>query len=482
MKEVLLLGSGFVAKPAVDYLLKRNDVHLTVLSLFQNELDNISKGLPTEQITTIQLDVMNNLESLNEYIPKCLVVISLLPATMHCAVAKMCIAHKKHLVTASYISPEMRSLDAAAKDAGVLLLNELGLDPGIDHMSSMKIIDAAKAKGATVSSFISWCGALPAQEFADNPFGYKFSWSPRGVLSSASLPATFLWNGSIDNIPPHIKFGVMQPVSIRSADGTTMEFEGVANRDSLPYIDAYSLDRAQVKTMYRGTLRWKGFSVMIRALVAVGFFSTEKDERLSANPAPTWQQYVSQLLGCNNNISDIEYCLESSIRDAFTKQKAEAESLNYKFPIISRDIDADVKTALDGIKWIGLLSETDQVVSKHTPIDTLCALLEKKLSYNAGERDIVVLQHEFIIESNNADGSKKIEKEYSQLICYGKPNGSSGTSLTVGLPVGIATELIIDDATTTRGVTGPMTPEFYLPILERLGKEGIEMSEFTVHE
>ncbi|GAM18902.1 hypothetical protein SAMD00019534_020770 [Acytostelium subglobosum LB1] len=476
MKQVLLLGSGFVARPAVDYLLKRSDVHLTIVSLFQNELDNIQTQHGNEKITTVQLDVMNNLESLNEYIPKSLVVISLLPAVMHVPIAKLCIQHKIHLVTASYISPEMRALDAQAKEAGILLLNELGLDPGIDHMSSMKIIDAAKERGAKVTSFISWCGALPAPECADNPFGYKFSWSPRGVLSSASLSATFLWNTITESIPAHIKFAVMQPVTIKDSDGTVHEFEGVANRDSLPYIDEYHLNRADVTTMYRGTLRWKGFSVMIRALAAIGLFTLVKDDRLASNPA--WKTYISQVLACNDNPSDIEYCLESTIREAFEKQKKESQEHNFKFPIIERDIDADVKCSMDGIKWLGLLSD-EPVVNKQTPIDTLCALLEKRLSYAGGERDIVVMQHEFIIESTKPDGTKSVEKEYSRLICYGKPNGSTGTSLTVGIPVGIATELILEESVTARGVHGPVTPEFYLPILDRLKGEGIEMVEFT---
>eukprot|EP01132_Coremiostelium_polycephalum_P002898 gene2898-3603_t len=474
MKEVLLLGSGFVAKPAVDYLLKKNDVHITVVSLFQNELDSIVKGHDSSKITPVQSDVMNKLDELEPLIPKSKVVISLLPATFHATIAKLCIKHKVHLVTASYTSPEMKALDSEAKEAGVLLLNELGLDPGIDHMSSMKIIDHAKENGGKVVSFVSWCGALPSMECSDNPFGYKFSWSPRGVLSSTLLPAQFLWDSKLEVIPPNIKFEVMQPITI-NYQGKDLFFEGVANRDSLPYIEGYQLNKSDVTTMYRGTLRWQGFSVMARALVAIGLFSTEVDARLSQDKL-SWRRYLIQLLGCNDNNDDFIYCLTETISEAFQKQKEESSKQAYKFPIIQRDVQADTKYAIDGLKWLGFLDDQELVVNKNTPIDSLCDLLSRKLSYKSDEVDIVVLQHEFVIEYPE----NRREKEYSQLICFGTKGGSSATSKTVGVPVGIAAELIIDGETKSTGVTGPVTPEFYLPILDRLKKESIEMNETKV--
>ncbi|EGG20102.1 saccharopine dehydrogenase [Cavenderia fasciculata] len=473
-------GSGFVAKPAVDYLLKRDDVHITVLSLFKNELERISKQYPASKITTVELDILNNIEELNTHIPKSQVVISLLPATFHVQIAKMCIEHKVHYVTASYISPEMRELDGTAKEAGVLLLNELGLDPGIDHMSAMKIIDSAKEHKGKVTSFVSWCGALPEKECSNNPFGYKFSWSPRGVLSSAALDATFLWDKITNNVPSQTKFSVMQPVDVTSPSGEILKFEGVANRDSFPYIKEYHLVEKDIETMFRGTLRWDGFSVMVRALRAIGLFSTENDARIAS--CSSWRAYLVQLLGCNDNDSDLLYCLEQTIREYFVKNQADVESHpEYKFPVIKRDIDADVKQAVEGIRWLDMLEaspadETSKLINKLTPIDSVCALLEKKLAYKDGERDLVVLQHELVVVYPEQDN--RSEKEYSQLICYGQKNGSSATSLTVGLPVGIATELILDNEVKALGCIGPVTPEFYNPILERLQKEGIQMTEY----
>ncbi|EAL64797.1 saccharopine dehydrogenase [Dictyostelium discoideum AX4] len=473
MKNILLLGSGFVAKPALDYLLKREDYFVTIVSLFQNELDSITKGHDTSKFKTIQLDVMNKLNELEEYFPKSDCVISLIPATLHSTVAKLCIKHKTHLVTASYISDDMKALSEEAKEAGVLLLNELGLDPGIDHMSSMKIIDHAKENGGKVTSFVSWCGALPSTECADNPFGYKFSWSPRGVLSSATLSANFLWEGHNEEVPANIKWAVLQPIVVEDSNGVKMEFDGVPNRNSFPYIEQYNLNAKDVTTMFRGTLRWKGgFGIMIRALVAVGLFSTEVDARLAVEGGISWRNYLVQLLGCNDNDSDLLYCVESTIKEYFEKLKTERDGLQFHFPIIPRDIEKDVQHAVEGFKWLGLLSADEKVVNKNTPIDSLCALLEKKLSYKAGERDVVVLEHNFVVQY-----ADRTEKEVSSLICYGIPNGSSATSLTVGVPVGIATELIADGKTTTRGVVGPVTPEFYLPILEKLKSENIEMIE-----
>eukprot|EP01133_Synstelium_polycarpum_P017103 gene17103-20372_t len=359
----------------------------------------------------------------------------------------------------------MRALDDEAKAAGVLLLNELGLDPGIDHMSSMKIIDAAKAANGKITKFVSWCGALPAKECAGNPFGYKFSWSPRGVLSSASLNATFLWEKQTAMVPAHVKFAVMQPIEIKTREGETLVFEGVANRDSFPYIAAYGMSKDEVTTMLRGTLRWPGFAIMVRALAALGLFADQPDARLTATPPPAWHTVIANLLGCNDNTSDLSYCVESAIRDLFTKQVKEAAASNFTFPIVQSDIDANVKEALAGIEWLGLLGD-DAIIPKATPIDTLCALLERRLSYAAGERDIVVMQHEFVIEY-----SDRKEREISQLICYGQPSGSTATSLTVGIPVGIAVELIIDETVSATGVLGPVTPEFYLPILDRLKSE-----------
>jgi len=472
MKQVLLLGSGFVAKPAIDHLVSQGDIHLTIVSLFQHELDSIASSFDSKLITTVQLDIGNKLDEIEKFLPNVQVCISLIPATLHVAVAKLCIKHKVHFVSASYTCPEMAALDKEAKDAGVLLLNELGLDPGIDHMSAMKIIDSAKQHNGKITSFISWCGALPSMECSNNPFGYKFSWSPRGVLSSSLLPAIFLWDKHVDEVPADLKFAALQPIVVEY-EGQKLEFEGIPNRDSISYIQNYSLNKNDLTTMFRGTLRWKGFGIMVRALAAIGLFNTNPDARL-ATPDLTWRNYLVATLGCNDNDDDLQYCLKSTIEDVFKAHEKRVAESNYHFPIIPRDTQKDVEYAIDGLKWLGVTSNDEKIVNKGTPIDSLCVLLEKKLSYQKDERDIVVLQHQFIVEY---PAESKKEQEISSLICFGIKGGSTATSLTVGYPVGIAVDLLLQGVFKTTGAVGPVTPEFYIPILQGLEQQKIEMVE-----
>ncbi|KAF2071483.1 hypothetical protein CYY_007199 [Polysphondylium violaceum] len=472
MKQVLLLGSGFVAKPAIDHLLTQGDIHITIVSLFQNELDGIVSSFGSKNLTTVQLDIANKMEEIEKFLPNVQVCISLIPATLHASVAKLCIKHKVNFLSASYISPDIAELDKEAKEAGVLLLNELGLDPGIDHMSAMKIIDSAKQNNGKITSFISWCGALPSLECSDNPFGYKFSWSPRGVLASSLLPAIFLWDQHIDQVPAELKFAALQPIVIEH-EGQKYEFEGIPNRDSLSYINNYSLNKDDLTTMFRGTLRWKGFGIMVRALAAIGLFNASQDAKL-ATADLFWRSYLVSSLGCNDNDDDLLYCLKSTITDAFKAQEKLVAESNYHFPIIPRDTDKDVEYAINGLKWLGIVANDEKVVNRGTPIDSLCALLEKKLSYQKDERDIVVLTHQFVVEY---PAENKKEQETSSLVCFGIKGGSSATSLTVGYPVGIAADLVLQGCFKTTGVVGPVTPEFYNPLLELLKQEKIEMVE-----
>lgn len=180
---------------------------------------------------------------------------SLVTASLHVPIAEICIKNKKNLVTASYISPEMEKLNKSAEQSNVLLLNEIGLDPGLDHLAAMKVIDECKEQGEVIESFVSWCGGLPAPEFAaDNPFAYKFSWSPRGVLLATQNSAQFLQDGKIQNITSENLLN-----SVKEVKGLhpAMIFEGIPNRDSMKYIELYGLDRDHLKTMFRGTLRYK---------------------------------------------------------------------------------------------------------------------------------------------------------------------------------------------------------------------------------
>eukprot|EP01112_Ceratiomyxa_fruticulosa_P015650 TRINITY_DN4631_c0_g2_i1.p1 TRINITY_DN4631_c0_g2~~TRINITY_DN4631_c0_g2_i1.p1 ORF type:complete len:494 (-),score=114.09 TRINITY_DN4631_c0_g2_i1:78-1559(-) len=482
--KILLLGSGMVVQPVVDYLLRdgvnsKND--LTIVSLFLREAETAAQGHPPSHTHTIELDVAKNDEKLSSLVSNSDIVISLLPNTMHSLVAKHCITHKKNLLTASYINPAMKEFDAPAKEAGLIFLNELGLDPGIDHMSAMSIIDSAKERGGKITGFVSWCGALPAPDCNENPLRYKFSWSPRGVLSSASLPSTFLYNNEMVSLTSVMKWALAQHVPIDHVNHSKhiehFDFEGVGNRDSVSYIDTLQLNKEDVKTMLRGTLRWPGFGVMVRAFMALGLFKTDVLDILREGSEPlNWNNFMKVFLGGQTTDNE-DWLFEKAsflINEDFS-HKIEAA----KFPSVKRNPKEDVEHALNGLKWLGILGAGESVVKRETPIDCLCALLEKKLSYLPGERDIVVMQHEFTVEYPSHK-----EKIYSTLVVFGDNDQSvisgawhksTGTAKTVGIPVAIAAELVLSGKVPQRGVVAPIFKEIYLPILDTLKKYGIEL-------
>ncbi|MGD8626679.1 MAG: saccharopine dehydrogenase C-terminal domain-containing protein, partial [Anaerolineae bacterium] len=247
MKKVLVLGAGLVSRPHVRYLLNVPEFQVTVASRTVSKAESLVEGHPRGK--AVALNVKDE-KALEDLIRQADLAVSMLPYTYHPLVAGLCVKHKKHMVTTSYVKEAMQALDGAARDAGVILLNEIGVDPGIDHMSAMKVIHDVEAKGGRIASFVSWCGGLPAPEANDNPLGYKFSWSPKGVLLAGRNPARFQKGGQVVEIPGEELFEHYWPVQI---DGLG-EFEGYPNRDSLPYTGVY--DIAPDDWMFRGTLRY----------------------------------------------------------------------------------------------------------------------------------------------------------------------------------------------------------------------------------
>ncbi len=265
-KHVLVLGSGFVAGPLVEYLARRNAV--TVASALIEEAKSIADGHPN--VRTVQLDA-NDSNAVREHVRRADLVVSFLPAPYHVAIANHCIAEKKHLVTASYVSPGLKALNDAASGVGITILNEVGLDPGIDHMSALKVIHEVQAAGGVVESFESVCGGLPAPECADNPLGYKFSWSPRGVLTATQNSAKFLRDGKVVDISAADLLRSAQPIELNTS---AYNLECLPNRDSLSYATDYGLQSA--KTLFRGTLRYRGFSSIVDQLKSIGLISADK--------------------------------------------------------------------------------------------------------------------------------------------------------------------------------------------------------------
>ncbi len=435
MKKVLVLGAGLVSGPLVHYLLKQDGLEVTVASRTV-EKAQVLVGDAANGIAK-RVDV-NDEASLEDLISQADLSISLLPYIYHPLVARLCVKHKKQMVTASYVKDEMRALDEGAKKAGVILLNEIGVDPGIDHMSAMKVIDHIRNSGGELESFSSYCGGLPAPEANDNPFGYKFSWSPRGVVLAGKNPARYLKDGKIVDIPGEELFANHWPVEIEGF-GT---LEGYPNRDSIPYIDTYSVHG--VKTMFRGTLRYPGWCETLKKIAELGLLDeTERNDIAGL----TLAQFTGKMINSSGNLkSDLAAFLQ---------------------------IDED-SFVISNLEWLGLLGDDPVPAGAKSPLDVLAGRMLEKMQYAPGERDMLVMQHEFI-----AKYPDRTEKTTSTMIDYGIPHGDTSMSRTVGLPAAIATRLILEGKINLTGVQVPVLPEIYEPVLAELESMGIKFTEKT---
>ncbi|KAJ2842715.1 hypothetical protein IWW36_005807 [Coemansia brasiliensis] len=355
------------------------------------------------------------------------------------------------MVTASYISDNMARLDERAKDASVSIINEIGLDPGIDHCSAMKIIDEAKARGAKVKSFISWCGGLVAPEDSSNQLGYKFSWSPRGVMTAGLNPAKFKINQQVREVPSGAlfanKFG-----NVPLYPG--FAFEGLANRDSLQYADIYGLKLDDMDTMFRGTLRFQGYSEILDGLLKLGFLDLDPSTAVKQR---TPFQFLASTIGLK-----AEGCDRSQVAEMLAdKLNATASG-----PLVTR--------LLSAFEEFGMLGPNQARISAPTALDTLSQILQSSLKFKPGERDMVCLFHEFGIEE--PDGSYNVQT--SSLVAYGDAeSGETAMARTVGVPAAIATRLLLEGKVQTHGVLRPTIPEIYQPLLERLGHMGMHFME-----
>ncbi|KAI0047400.1 saccharopine dehydrogenase [Auriscalpium vulgare] len=441
-KKILLLGSGFVARPCAEYVVRDPSNELTIACRTLKSAEALGEGLPAT--TALSLDV-NSTAELEREVAAHDLVISLIPYTYHAAVIKAAIKGKTHVVTTSYVSPAIRELEEEAKNAGIVVMNEIGLDPGIDHLYAVKTIDEVHAKGGKIKQFLSYCGGLPAPECAGNPLGYKFSWSSRGVLLALLNSATYLSEGKLLDIDGKDLMGYAKPYYISPA----FAFVAYPNRNSAPFREFYNIPEAE--TVVRGTLRYQGFPEFIEALVQLGFLDAETKEWLQEGL--TWAEVTQKAIAAN----------DASEGTLVARVKALCS-----FP------DAlESARIISGLRWIGLFSAEKVEPRAGNLLDTLCARLETLMKYEEGERDLVMLQHKFVVEWQ--DGTEQILT--STLEQYGAPQGHSAMALTVGVPAGIATQLVLDGVLSTPGVLVPYTKEICDPIREILEKEGLGLTE-----
>jgi len=434
MKKVLILGAGLVARPLVRYLLDQPDFRVEVASRTVSKAEKLIEGHPRGVAKELNL---KSEEALKGEVAGADLVISMVPYAFHPKVAELCIAHKKQMVTTSYVSDTMKKLDADARKAGIIILNEVGLDPGIDHMEAMRVIHEIHDKGGKLVGFISFCGGLPAPEANTNPFGYKFSWSPTGVLLAGKNSAQYLQDGEEVFIPSEKLF---ESYSLRTIEGLGV-FEGYPNRNSLPYIELYGVP--ETKTMLRGTLRNVGWCETVRTLVRLNVLDQEEKDWTGM----TFADFLRKLLGTR----------------AKDLKKAVSERLG-----ISPGL-----AILRRLEWLGLFSDEPLPLQKGSALDIVSARMTAKLAYLPGERDMIVLQHEFFASYPKA-GKEKI---VSTLIDFGIPGSDSSMARTVGLPAAIGTKLILEGKIRETGVHIPVSPEIYLPILAELKTLNIAFKE-----
>lgn len=458
MKNILVIGAGRSASSLIKYLLDHSQAEGWKVTVGDVVLDLVKqKTGDHSNARAIAFDI-NNEQQREEEIGRADIVISMLPATMHFNVAKDCVRLKKHMVTASYVSKAIKELDEEARNAGIILMNEIGLDPGIDHASAMKVIDHIKAEGGQLVAFRSYCGGLIAPESNDNPWGYKFTWNPRNVVLAGQGTAQYIEHGEYKYIPYNRLFTQTETISINGYGS----FEGYANRDSLSYRKPYGIEN--IPTMLRGTLRMPGYCRAWNAFVKLGLI----DESFIVDPQiTTYRQLLEAFLPIGN---------------ASTRHKL--------MEFLEERTDSEVMQKLD---WLGLFEDEPIRLKNASPAQLLQDLLERKWKLREHDKDMIVMQHLFDYVPAPAIGSgggqpeqeilELLKPEYgkkritSSLVVKGEDQVYTAMAKTVGLPAAIVTKYILNGKVKLTGVQIPTVKEIYEPLLQELEAYGIRFHE-----
>jgi saccharopine dehydrogenase-like NADP-dependent oxidoreductase len=441
-KHILVLGAGLSSSSLIQYLLDHSSSER-----WRVTLGDISKDLAEKKVAghkrgqAIHFDVHDDRQR-GGWIEEADVVISMLPARMHYQVAQDCVNSGTHLVTASYVSDDIRGLDDQARQNDVLLLNELGVDPGIDHMSAMQLIDRIHEQGGIIRGFESSTGGLVAPECDDNPWGYKFTWNPRNVVVAGQGVSRFLHKGSIKYIPYHKLFSRTESITLPEVGS----FEVYPNRDSLKYMGIYGLEH--VETMFRGTIRRPGYARAWDVFVQLGM--TEDTYRVMNSGELTFREFIDAYLPCENGRAvEDKLCGRLGL-------KREGE-------------------VMKKLEWLGIFDDVKTGLEDATPAQILQSLIEPRWQLQPEDRDMIVMQH--TLDYQYGEELKRLK---SNLVYRGRDRLHTAMSISVGIPVAIATRLLLNDKIKLRGVQRPLSKEIYEPVMEELAGYGIRFREEEV--
>jgi saccharopine dehydrogenase-like NADP-dependent oxidoreductase len=441
MKSILILGAGRSSTTLINYLIKAAEEHGWMVTVADTDLDiALSKTEHSKNASGVQLDV-NDVAKRQDLIRDKTVVVSLLPAFLHPIVAKDCLEFSKHLVTASYLNEDIRSMEQEALAKGLLFMGEMGLDPGIDHMSAMQKINEIKAEGATLSAFYSYTGGLIAPESDDNPWSYKFTWNPRNVVLAGQGTAQYLNTGKIKYIPYNRLFSERKVIQVPELG----PYDVYANRDSLPYRKLYGIEN--IPTILRGTIRANGYCDAWDTLVKIGL--TDDSYGLDLESIKTYGELVeSFILGTYPDI-------KTGVSD-----------------FLGLPVDHEIIRKLE---WTELFSDRPIKLKRATPAQALEDLLLDKWALKKEDKDMIIMQHQF---EYVLDGRPK--KLISSMVTKGEDSVNTSMAKTVGLPVAILVKLLLLGKVSLTGVHIPVMAEIYEPVLEELKKYGIDfIDEYT---
>jgi len=429
-KKILILGAGMVVKPSVDYFLDKCNYHVIIATRTVSKAHAIIAG--RDNASVIQWDA-SDFVKLDKMVPEADFVVNFIPPAYQVESTKICIKHKKHMTHTDFSIPEVTAMDKEAKKADVIILNEIGEDPGIDHMGIKMSLDEIKRKGGKVISLDSYGAGLPSFDDNRNPFGYKFSWNPKGLMKSAMASGEYIKEGKI--IPAKNLFDHFRIVDLEGL-GT---FETYPNRTCAVYKEPYELD--DDVSFYRGLLRFTGWCNTIRKFMKLNLLDYQT---INNYKNMTYNEFTQRLVNSSKDA-------RQAIADYF--------NIDTKDDFVNK------------LGWLGFFEDKQIAIDKGSNVDLLVDLMLKKMSYQPHEKDMAIIHDDIIV-----DFKSKREKWSSTVVVTGVPNGDSAMARSVSLPVAISTRLILEGKIKIRGSVLPIYPEIYNPVLQELEEYGIKFN------